>query len=168
MSHEITRFGENAEPLLAAGRGQGAEFRLHVLMELLPSLTRRSGHGSSDAAAEAGGRTGTSYGWSGRLLLSYLRVAKAVLSLVGRIQERPELAKWIKLRYGSRTIPWEDYFFDFGEYAALHKHLASQSVYANKSLTAAGFVPRAGVRGWRSWQSRCAQQRGRARGHRRC
>ena len=98
MSHEITRFGENAEPLLAAGRGQGAEFRLHVLMELLPSLTRRSGHGSSDAAAEAGGRTGTSYGWSGgRLLLSYLRVAKAVLSLVGRIQEWPELAKWIKL-----------------------------------------------------------------------
>ena len=43
-----------------------------------------------------------------------------------------------------------------------------QSVYANKSLTAAGFVPRAGVRGWRSWQSRCARQRGRARGHRRC
>ena len=43
-----------------------------------------------------------------------------------------------------------------------------QSVYANKSLTAAGFVPRAGVRGWRPWQSRCAQQRGRARGHRRC
>lgn len=43
-----------------------------------------------------------------------------------------------------------------------------ESVYANKSLTAAGFVPRAGVRGWRSWQSRCAQQRGRARGHRRC
>jgi hypothetical protein len=43
-----------------------------------------------------------------------------------------------------------------------------QNVYANKSLTAAGFVPRVGVRGWRSWQSRCAQQRGRARGHRRC
>jgi SRSO17 transposase len=44
----------------------------------------------------------------------------------------------------------------------------AESVYANKSLTAAGFVPRAGVRGWRSWRSRCAQQRGRARGHRRC
>jgi transposase len=50
----------------------------------------------------------------------------------------------------------------YGSVAAILKN--AQSVYANKSLTAAGFVSRAGVRGWRSSQSRCARPRGRARG----
>lgn len=35
-SRKITELDEHAEPLLGASHGHGAEFRLHILMELLP------------------------------------------------------------------------------------------------------------------------------------
>lgn len=86
-------------------------------MEVLRAL--RSGWGGFSAEAPIGASPpiGTKYVRSARLLPPYLRMAKAVLSLIARVQERPELAAWIRLKYGGRTIPWDKYFFDLSDYA---------------------------------------------------
>jgi len=132
MSHQITQLDESAEPLLSAARGRDAEFRLHILMELLPSLREGWGDEVEDAGAGARSRVGTSYVRSERLRLAYLRMAKAVLSFIARVQDRPELAKRIKLRYGRHIIPWNDYFFDLDQYVELHNCLASHGQHRRK------------------------------------
>ncbi len=124
MSEEIKRFDEDAEPLLAAARGQAAEFRLHILMETLRAPRAGWGDPAHGAPSGAARSTGTKYVRSARLLPPYLRMAKAVLSLIARVQERPELAAQVSVKYGSRTIPWDKYFFDLSDYAALHAHVA--------------------------------------------
>lgn len=124
-SQEMRRLDGGAELLLDAARRKGAEFRLHILMELLPSLRQGWRTDAADAAAGACARMGNDYVRSSRLLKPYLRVAKAVLSLIGRVQERPELAEWIKLKYGSRDVAWEDYFFDRDNYTQLYQRLRS-------------------------------------------
>ena len=119
-SRKIDRFDKNAEPLLARLRGKGAEFRIHILMEVLRAL--RNGPSGSTAISPEGEASpvGTRYVRSKNLLLPYLRIAKAVLSLVARVQDRPELAEQIRLKYGSRTIPWDNYFFDFDDYGSFY------------------------------------------------
>ncbi len=47
-SREIKKLDENAEPLLAAAGSKKADFRLHILMELLPTLRQGSGPFSSN------------------------------------------------------------------------------------------------------------------------
>ncbi len=125
MSQEVKNLDENAEMLLDAARRKGAEFRLHILMELLPSLKQGWRTATADASADAHPRTGTDYIRSSRHLKPYLRVAKAVLSLISRLQERPELAEWVRLKYGARDIAWEDYFFDRDNYTQLYQRLLS-------------------------------------------
>lgn len=123
MSRQITRLDECAEPLLAATHGQGAEFRLHILMELLPSLRQGWGGKAEGTATSRHLGVGTSYVRSDRFRSPYLRMAKAVLSFIARVQEKPELANWIKLKYGRHTVSWDEYFFDLDRYAALNNYL---------------------------------------------
>jgi hypothetical protein len=106
MSRRIDKIDADAEPLLDTARGRGAEFRLHILMEILRVLRRGPGESPIDMASGATGTVGNKYVRSAKLLPPYLRMAKAVLSLIARVQERPELAAQIRLKYGSRTIPW--------------------------------------------------------------
>ena len=123
MSRQITQLDERAAPLLAAARGESAEFRLHILMELLPSLRQGWGSETEAASSDARSAVGTRYVRSTRFRSPYLRMAKAVLSFIARIQENPELAEWIKLKYGRHTVPWDDYFFDLDQYVALNNYL---------------------------------------------
>ena len=132
MSQEIRNLGGAAELLLDAAPRKGAEFRLHILMEYLPSL--KQGWGSLEADATAGSRTrvGTGYVRSLRHAKPYLRVAKAVLAFISRVQKHSELAEWIKLKYGSGSIPWNEYFFDRDNYLELYKHLQSHGQFYRK------------------------------------
>lgn len=132
MSRQITELDERAEPLLGGTHGKNAEFRLHILMELLPSLRQGWGSQTEDNAPGARRHIGTSYVRSDRLRPPYLRMAKAVLSFIARIQERPELAERIRLKYGRHTIAWGDYFFDLDGYAALHNYLALHGQHQRK------------------------------------
>lgn len=123
-SQRIDRVDINAEPLLAAIQGRKAEFRLHILMEALRWLKSGRSEQAVGATLESAAPIGTRYIRSVRVLTPYLRMAKAVLSLIARVQERPELAAHIRLKYGSRTIAWSDYFFDLTYYSELHDQLA--------------------------------------------
>jgi hypothetical protein len=87
---------------------------------------------AADALAGAHVRIGTDYVRSSRLLKPYLRVAKAVLSLISRVQEHPELAAWIRLKYGARNIAWEDYFFDRDNYTQLYQYLLSHGQFRRR------------------------------------
>lgn len=128
MSQEIKNLDNGAELLLDAAR-KSAEFRLHILMELLPSIKQGWRTAAADALAGGHMRVGNDYVRSSRLLKPYLRVAKAVLSLISRVQEHPELAACIKLKYGARNIAWENYFFDRDKYAELYQYLLSQQQF---------------------------------------
>ena len=124
-SKEIINLDPAALPLLAATRGQPAEFRIHILMEVLPSLRSGWNENASDALAGPKARIGTNYVRSNRYRPSYLRVAKAVLSFIARIQDRPSLDACIRLQYGALTLAWEEYFYDTGEYSALFHYLTA-------------------------------------------
>lgn len=123
-SRRIDSVDINAEPLLAATQGGKAEFRLHILMEALRWLKSGGSEQTMEATLGTVAPIGTKYIRSARVLTPYLRMANAVLSLIARVQERPELAACIRLKYGSRTIAWSDYFFDLTDYGELHDQLA--------------------------------------------
>ena len=122
-SREIKKFDGNAVPLLDKARGHGAEFRLHILMEMQRVAARSPMGAEADSAASKRPFAGTRYVRSPHLLKPYLRMARAVLSLVARVRERPELARWITLTYSHMTVAWHDYFFDLGELGKLYDHL---------------------------------------------
>lgn len=132
-SKEIKNLDSEAEPILATARGQGAEFRLHILMESL-ELTSNGWTNNWDTAASAKSGIGTRYVRSERLLSPYLRMAKAVLSLVARVQERPDLAASIRLKYDRYTIEWDKYFFGLAEHCKLYKYLWQLSVKSGEKL----------------------------------
>ncbi|MBL6080691.1 hypothetical protein JMJ56_21985 [Belnapia sp. T18] len=132
MSEQVTDLDPHAVPLLAAIRGKPAEFRLHILMELLPSLRTGWDATASDALAGPGAKLGTSYVRSDRFRKPYLRVAKAVLAFMARIQERPELAAAIRLKYGGHTLEWTDYFYEVGEYATLYQYLSAHQQFCRR------------------------------------
>jgi len=162
ISRQITQLDDRAEPLLSAAHGHDAEFRLHILMELLPSLRQGWGDQANDTVSGVRSRTGTSYVRSNRFRLPYLRMAKAILSFIARIQERPELAEWIKLKYGRYTIPWNDYFFDLTHYAELHNYLALHGQHRRKPGESRPAALAAEIAGGRvtptrfgHWQIRC-------------
>jgi hypothetical protein len=123
-SREIKNF-DNSPEMLCAGAKHTAEFRLHILMELLRQLPA----GVADDLDEdnhSGAKTGNRYTRSSRTITPYLRLAKEVLLLMARIQSSPELGKWIILKYADKSIPWKNYFYDLGDYHRLYDYIRKQ------------------------------------------
>ena len=79
-SHKFTR----GEPLLT-GAPNGAEYRLHILMELW-RLPYGDAPASDTGQASDRKATGSAYFPSGSELRPYLNFARAVLILVARVQ----------------------------------------------------------------------------------
>ena len=124
-SREFKNFDKDAELLLEGLASGKAEFRLHILMDALSrSSYLASSNGNSDKFQTEPGFVGTRYIRSSRQLKAYLKVAKAILSLQARVQERPELEEWISLIHGNQVISWAEYFFDLPDYGELYEFLA--------------------------------------------
>lgn len=128
-SREIRKFDENADPLLDGIPGHKAEFRLHILMELLPHLPFGCASDLENSTSAEQRRVGTKYVQSSRLLKAYLRMAKAVLSLLARVQDTPVLEEWINLLYDGQRIPWLDYFYDIQDHGRLYDFLSARNQY---------------------------------------
>ena len=124
-SKEIKTFDNNAELLFSPTQGKQVELRLHIMMKAIRSASWNSTVEGSNHASEMMA-TGTRYSSSGRTLRPYLKMAKAVLALISRIQERKYLAEHIVLKYAEYTIRWNRYFFPFGSYCELYEHLAEK------------------------------------------
>lgn len=122
-SREIKTFDPDAAPLVAT-RNKRAEVRLHILMETL--------RWDSSIPVPEGERTppsdqpprGTRYVRSKHLLNPYLKSARAVLSFIAKIQDRPELASIFALKYGRETLSWGEFFYDLEEYCELFNYLS--------------------------------------------
>ena len=123
QSREIKNLNEKAEPLVVA-RNKRAEFRLHILMETLRWISERVVNEGADSTKQAEPPVGTHYVRSEHWLAPYLKTAKAVLSFVAEIQDRPELASWMVLKYARHTITWDEYFYDLEDYCGLFGYLS--------------------------------------------
>jgi hypothetical protein len=124
-SAEVKTFDSEAEPLLSAFQGKRAELRLHILTEIVrskPSEHLEGAFGKEILVRHLGKR----YTVSRRLLSGYLTVTEAILSLVGWVQKRSDLAAWIELKHGSHRISWKRFFFDLGHYRELYDQLMEQ------------------------------------------
>ena len=122
-SKEIKKFYNDMEPILFGPRGDIAEYRLHILMELLGEKPFVEDLDRIDAEKIKGRRIGTEYMRSDKLLAPYFRMALAVHTLIARVRERPELERWIRLKYAEHTIPWTEYFYNLGEHGRLYEFL---------------------------------------------
>lgn len=162
MSEQVTDLDPHAVPLLAAIRGKPAEFRLHILMELLPSLRAGWDATAFDVLVGPRAKLGTSYVRSAHFRKPYLRAAKAVLAFIARIQDRPDLAAAIRLKYGGHTLEWADYFYDLGQYSALHRYLTEHGQFRrrpgkDRPVAMAVEIASAEIRQTKygNWQIRC-------------
>lgn len=136
-SREIKRIDEDAEEIFAAAsEGKPAEFRLHIVMEAFKWLraeTKPSASGVNDERPPK--KITYRYIRSKRVLKSYLRIAKAVLALIARLQEQKELKQCVQLAFGPERIKWENYFFDLTRYCDLYESLTQQKFhYLNRPL----------------------------------
>ncbi|SEH66558.1 hypothetical protein SAMN04244559_03361 [Magnetospirillum fulvum] len=141
-SKEIKEFDEDAEPILFGPRGDIAEYRLHILMELLGTKPFSVDEDDPDALKGKGRRTGTEYIRSDKVLAPYFRMAQAVHTLIARVREKPELERWIRLKYAEHTVPWSEYFYNLGEHARLYDFLVKhgQLIGAKKRTRPAAVV----------------------------
>lgn len=124
QSREIKDLDEEAD-LLVAARKRRAEFRLHILMETLRWMSAKFTNANADSREQVEPPIGTRYVRSEEWLTPYLKTAKAMLSLVAAIQERPELASWIVLKYASHTLTWDEFFYDLEDYCGLFNYLSA-------------------------------------------
>ena len=62
---------------------------------------------------------GNKYVRTERVLIPYLKSANVINKLVAAVQDRPELASFIRIVYGAQEIGWNDYFFDIHQYCDL-------------------------------------------------
>ena len=126
FSRAIRKIDRDALPILERiGQGYQAVFRLHILMEALRKaqyglLPSRGTQRSQSASAEP---AGTEYIRSPKVLRPYFRSAKGILALASRLKNKEVLAHWISLKYGDRTIPWDEFFFMPHEYRSLYELL---------------------------------------------
>lgn len=141
-SKEIKEFCEDAEPILFGPRGDVAEYRLHILMELLGEKSLFAEQEDDGTGKTVRRRTGTDYVRSDKLLAPYFRMALAVHTLIARVHERPELERWIRLKYAEHTIPWSEYFYNLGEHGHLYEFLVEhgQMIGAKKRTRPAAVV----------------------------
>ena len=132
ISQEIKKLGKDIEPLLSSGGKKVAEYRLHILMEIIrASFTKFSSDIDGKGEINSNKFSGYKYVSSKKLLKPYIRSAKAILSFISRIGDRNELSRMISLRYGGNSIQWSDFFFRSDEHETLYRSLSNhnQSIY---------------------------------------
>ncbi len=121
-SQAIESLNDAAQALLSRRTGKKTTLRLHILMEIL-RVNQEATEGTilEDAGGLFRKRSGVKYVRSGKVLDSYLKSVGGVLKLIRTVQDKPDLARWIALKYGRFEIPWSDYFFDLleADYARL-------------------------------------------------
>lgn len=127
VSERIDSFGRSSPKILHSPRGRRAEYRLHILMELLNGRLPAGERGGAEVAGHRGRRAGTQFIRGRERLAPYFRMAQAVLTLMARVQEMPELAQWIVLKYGRNEIAWSEYFYELHDSGRLYDYLVAHS-----------------------------------------
>ena len=116
QSVDLERIDPTAIPMLVAGNARTAEFRLHVLMEMLTALL---GPGLPVAGDHDGGTAGHAYVQGDARLAAYLRTARGILALSAAIGQDGALADQIRIVFDGVRIPWDRFFFGPDEHRRL-------------------------------------------------
>jgi len=131
MSQEIKKLGEDIEPLLVGGGKKVAEYRLHILMEIIrASYTKFKSENDGDGDDGDDKFSGYRYVRSQKHLKPFIKSAKAILSFISRIGDKNELSRMIALRYGESSISWNDFLFKNDEHEALYRYLVEHKQFA--------------------------------------
>lgn len=139
MSNFIDSFISNEDSLISRNSCGKIEFRLHILMKILSNFPNNIDYLQKINPNEIGNSInniiGNKYSASDKRLLPYLRLAKAINSLVARLRGDADLANRILLRYDNNKIRWHDYFYNAEEHKRLSEYILKNRIRNCNSIT---------------------------------